>query len=69
MWGTGIYTDDSYVATAAVHSGVVADGETRTILVAILPGQSYYITSTQYGVTSFTYGPWVGSYQIIQTIA
>lgn len=62
IWGTGTYTDDSSVATAAVHAGVVAPGQTAEVTINILAGQSSYPASTANGVTSRTWGSWGGSY-------
>jgi hypothetical protein len=62
VWGTDIYTDDSNVAAAAVHAGVVAPGETRTVTVSILPGQASYAASIRNGVTSGSWGGWSGSF-------
>ncbi len=62
VWGTDIYTDDSNVASAAVHAGVVAPGETKTVSVTILPGKSSYAASTRNGVASRSWGGWTGSY-------
>ncbi len=42
IYGEGIYTDDSTLATAAVHAGILKVGETKDIHVAILPGQQTY---------------------------
>ncbi|UJR29698.1 hypothetical protein I4U23_017246 [Adineta vaga] len=68
VYGTNIYTDDSNVGTAAVHAGVLSIGETKTVEVRILPGQSSYKGSTQNGVISSSYGLWLGSYVFIQNI-
>ncbi len=62
VWGTEVYTDDSSVARAAVHAGVVAVGETKTVTVTILPGQSAYPASVRNGVSSASWGAWSGSY-------
>lgn len=62
VWGTDVYTDDSYVGLAAVHAGVVAPGETKVVTVTILPGQSSYAASTRNGVTSSPWGAWSGSF-------
>lgn len=62
VWGTDVYTDDSSVAKAAVHAGVVAVGETKTVTVTILAGQSSYPASTRNGITTSNWGSWVGSY-------
>ena len=62
VWGTDIYTDDSVLACAAVHAGVVLPGQTKVVTVTILSGQSSYQGSVRNGVTSSSYGTWPGSY-------
>jgi len=64
LFGTGVYTDDSHLGTAAVHAGVLAEGETGVVKVTILPGQEGYSGSTANGVTSASYGAWAGSYSV-----
>ena len=39
----GVYTDDSKLAAAAVHSGLLYVGETKTLRVKIVPGQNRYL--------------------------
>ncbi len=65
VWGTDVYTDDSRLAAAAVHAGVLRAGETGIVTVQILPGQSSYSGSTRFGVTSRQYGSWTGSYKFL----
>lgn len=60
VWGTGIYTDDSALCRAAVHAGAITLSG-GMIQATIRPGQSSYVGSTQNGVTSNSYGAWVGS--------
>ncbi len=62
LWGTDVYTDDSSVARAAVHAGIVAVGETKTVTVSVLAGQSSYPASTRNGVSSSSWGGWGGSF-------
>ncbi len=64
VWGTGVYTDDSSLAKAAVHAGVLAVGQNGIVKVTILPGQQGYAASTQNGITSGSWGSWVGSYRV-----
>jgi hypothetical protein len=66
VWGSGIYTDDSALAAAAVHAGVLRPGEKGLVRVTILPGQSSYAESSQNGVTSNPYSAWEGSYRVEQ---
>ena len=68
LWGTTIYTDDSNLAVAAVHSGNIANGQTSTITVTVLAGQSSYTSTTQNGITSSSYGSWSGSYTITSAV-
>src|SRR5205823_1167849 len=42
IWGIDVYTDDSALAAAAVHAGVLKAGEKGLIKVTILPGQASY---------------------------
>lgn len=66
-WGTDIYTDDSMLATAAVHAGALGYGETGVVEVTILPGGEGYPGSTRHGVTTDSCGPWHGSYTVAPT--
>jgi hypothetical protein len=63
VWGTDIYTDDSDISAAAVHAGILKVGETKTISITILPGQSSYSGSSRNGVESGDYGEWDGSFK------
>ncbi|MCF7733582.1 MAG: FG-GAP-like repeat-containing protein, partial [Akkermansiaceae bacterium] len=64
IWGTDIYTDDSSLAKAAVHAGVLQPGETGTVRVTVLAGAPSYTASTRNGVTSSSHGGYAGSYSI-----
>jgi hypothetical protein len=64
IWGTDIYTDDSDIATAAVHAKALNAGETGTVLITMLPGQNSYSGSARNGVTSKDFKSWHGSYRI-----
>src|SRR5262249_10858099 len=62
IWGgaNGEYTDDSPLATAAVHAGVLEPGQSGVVRVSILPGHDSYTGSTAHGVTSQSYGNYGG---------
>jgi serine/threonine protein kinase len=64
VWGTGVYSDDSNLPTAAVHAGVLQAGQKGVVKVSILPGQNAYQGSTRNGVTSANYGNWIGSFRV-----
>ncbi|WP_312832794.1 stalk domain-containing protein [Sedimentibacter saalensis] len=63
VWGTDVYTDDSDISAAAVHAGILKVGETKTISITILPGQSSYRETLRNGVESGDYGEWDGSFK------
>jgi hypothetical protein len=63
VWGTNPYTDDSPLAVAAVHAGVLRVGEKGVVRVTISPGRDSYTGTTHNGITSLPYGAWEGSYQ------
>lgn len=65
IWGTDVYTDDSSVARAAVHAGVLRAGETGVVTVIVQPGLDQYAGSARNGVTSASYGRWSGSYRFV----
>jgi len=65
LWGDGVYTCDSTLATAAVHAGVLKNGQAGAVAVVALPGQSQYPSTTRNGVTSTAYGTWNESYAFI----
>lgn len=62
VWGSGVYTDDSSLATAAVHAGVLTPGETAAVQVTLLPGQQSYDGSEANGIRTSNYGAWNGSF-------
>jgi hypothetical protein len=64
VWGEDVYTDDSSIATAAVHAGVLKAGEKGLIAVTTLPGQKSYKGSEKNGVTTSDYAEWGGSFTL-----
>lgn len=64
VWETGVYTDDSSLAAAAVHAGALAAGQRGVVTVTILPGQNNYPSTTAHGMTSNAWGSWVGSFRV-----
>lgn len=67
IWGgdENIYTDDSDIATAAVHAGVLNDGQTGNVKVKFIGGMNSYPAITRNGIASISYGSYQGSYQIL----
>jgi len=67
IWGTGTYTDDSPVCTAAVQEGLITLVKGGYVTIEIEPGASSYTGSTRNGITSLSYGAWSGSYIFVST--
>ncbi len=67
VWGTGTYTADSDIATAAVHAGHVKVGGKAIIVLNRIAGLSSYSGSIQNGVVSGSHGAAAGSYNISLT--
>ena len=53
VWGTGTYTNDSSICTAAVHHGLIAFSDGGDVSLREQPGQSSYEGSEANGVTSW----------------
>src|SRR5213079_554523 len=68
VWGTDLYTDDSVLAVAAVHAGVLKEGERGVVKVTIQRGQDGYTGSTRNGVATQDWAAWEGSYKIEATL-
>lgn len=66
VWGTGNYTDDSSVCTAAVHSGLIGFAQGGTVTVRVTAGLSSYVGSTRNGVTTKAYGAWHGTFVFVR---
>lgn len=64
VWGSNPYTDDSCLATAAVHAGAVRSGERGTITVTLLPGLPAYEASMAHGIQTKPYGAWSHAFRI-----
>lgn len=64
-WGTDIYTEDSNIGFAAVHSSLISFEKGGTVVIEIRPGQEAYEGSTRNGVTTQSYGEWESSFVFI----
>ncbi len=64
IWGTGTYTDDSNICTAALHAGSIARNTGGNVRYTVSAGQSSYLGTTNNGITSASYGAWEGSYVV-----
>lgn len=62
VYGSKNYSDDSDLATAAVHAGLLKTGESGFVMVTLKKGRDSYDSTSQNGVTTQSYGSWGGSY-------
>lgn len=64
LWGTGTYTDDSSLCSAAVHDGKISLLKGGEVRVRMAPGLTSYLGSRRNGITSNSYGSWSGSFTL-----
>jgi hypothetical protein len=64
VWGTGVYTTDSTLATVAVHAGVLKVGQTGVVKVKIVTPPPTFQGSTKNGVTTGPWNAYPGAYQV-----
>lgn len=65
VYGTDVYTDDSSICTAAVHSGLITRQAGGVVTIQIKPDAGSYTASTRNGVSSRSYGAHKGSYVFV----
>ncbi len=66
VWGTDVYTDDSSICNAAVHSGLITTRNGGQVTIRIRPGARSYNGTTRNGVNSLNYGSWGGSFIFVR---
>ncbi len=64
VWGTGEYTDDSSLCSAAAHAGRLDRAAGGVFTVHPSPGRARYRGTTAHGVTSVDFGAFEGSFSI-----
>lgn len=64
VWGTDIYTTDTTLASAAVHTGLLTPGQTGVIKVTVVPSPNVFVGSTRNGVTSAGYAQYPAAYRV-----
>ena len=62
VWGSDIYTADSSVCTAAVHSGLITYQQGGTVTIEVRPSRTLYGSSERNGVTTSDYGSYSQSF-------
>ena len=66
VWGTGTYTDDSSILSAAVHAGVASFAQGGRVVIEITAGQDRFSGTTANGVTTLDYGSWPSGFTVLQ---
>jgi LCCL domain len=64
VWGSGAYTDDSSIAAAAVHAGLLKPGELGFVRVTVEPGRDSYEGSERNGIKTNPYGKFDGTFRL-----
>ena len=68
--GSGPYTDDSSICTAAVHAGAIHAKDGGNVTIEIRPGQARYVGSDRNYIKSGDYaGTWDGSFVVLRVDA
>lgn len=61
IWGSDIYTVDSFLPMAAVHAGKLQAGQTGVVRVRIVAPPTSFSSSTRNGVSSTYFGAYTGN--------
>ena len=64
VWGSGAYTDDSSIAVAAVHAGLLKPGELGFVRVTVEAGRDSYEGSERNGIKTNPYGKFDGTFRL-----
>jgi len=64
VWGTGVFTTDTSLASAAVHAGALKLGEAGVVKVTIVPSPPQFNGSLQNGINSHSYPQYTAAFKI-----
>jgi len=68
VYGTDLYTDDSYLCSAAVHAGVITQKAGGLATIKLLKGHHTFTASARHGLTSQSTDGWQGqSFMFVAT--
>jgi hypothetical protein len=65
VWGSGPYTTDSSVCTAAVHAGKITLEDGGRVVIKIRAGESSYEGSTQHDIVTAAYEAYPWAFDIV----
>ncbi|MDX1948258.1 MAG: LCCL domain-containing protein [Pirellulaceae bacterium] len=64
LYGDGTYTTDSTLSKAAMHCGLLKEGQKGIVKVTVLPGDRAHVSATKNGISSSSWGSWHASYKV-----
>ena len=65
VWGTDYYTADSHLATAAVHAGVLREGEDGVVRVSAVDTSNIrFVGTDRHGVRSMAFPTWPKGFRL-----
>ncbi len=65
--GSGPYTDDSSICSAAVHAGAIGAKDGGDVTIEIRPGEAQYVASDRNYIRSSAYAhAWSGSFVVLR---
>jgi hypothetical protein len=68
VYGTDVYTADSSVCTAALHSGLITHAAGGSVTIQVVDGRTQYLGSTRNGVTTNNWGQYTTSFQFMGAV-
>lgn len=67
IYGSDIYTDDSSICTAAVHTGLISLERGGVVSIEIRPGRATYGSTIRHGIKSVNFGQYGRSFVILNS--
>lgn len=64
VWGTDLYTTDSFLPAAVIHAGLLQAGQTGIIKVTIMASPPVFVGSARNGINSEAYQQFPSSYRV-----
>jgi hypothetical protein len=64
IWGSEIYTLDSSLCAAAIHTGAISNADGGAVLATWQPGQKSYASTERNGILTIDYGSWGDSFMV-----
>ena len=68
VYGTDVYTADSSVCTAALHSALITHAAGGAVTIEVIAGSGQYLGSTRNGVTTSNWGSYATSFQFMGAV-